>query len=263
MDEDFKYIEGFDKRYKLYRDGRVVITATGKEKKCRVIGHNRSLILYDGEKYVGRTVSKLLETHFGHDFSGENEIADLEGEEWTVIPGFDDRYLISTHGRVKAVNVRYEGEKLMKPNLKKQKGELSISLSGVNKKVTTPISNLMGKVFLDNPHGHKMVIHLDGDKENNHVSNLKWVHNSEAQKTAIDLGLKPILWGEENASSVAVHQYTADGMRFIRRWGCMMDVERELRIHHNNISKVCLGKRNTAGGYHWRYEDEERDAESE
>ncbi len=36
----------------------------------------------------------------------------------------------------------------------------------------------------------------------------------------------------------------------------MMDVERELMIHHNNISKVCLGKRNTAGGYHGRYEDE-------
>ena len=68
-------------------------------------------------------------------------------------------------------------------------------------------------------------------------------------------------WGEDNASSVAMHQYTADGMQFIRRWGCMMDVQRG--PGHNNISKVCLGKRNTAGGYHWRYEDEERDAESE
>ena len=40
-----------------------------------------------------------------------------------------------------------------------------------------------------------------------HVSNRKWVHNSEAQKTAIDLGFKTILWVEENATSEVIHQY--------------------------------------------------------
>ncbi len=88
------------------------------------------------------------------------------------------------------------------------------------------------------------------------ISNIKWVHNSEAQKLAIDLGLKPILWGEENPTSVAVNQYSADGMTFIKRWGCMNDVERQLKIPHSNISKVCRGKRNTAGGYFWEYEIE-------
>ena len=31
------------------------------------------------------------------------------------------------------------------------------------------------------------------------------------------------------------------------------DAERKTGINHGNISKVCLGKRNIAGGYHWRF----------
>ena len=96
----------------------------------------------------------------------------------------------------------------------------------------------MGKVFLPNPRNYKMVIHLDGNKSNNHISNLKWVNNSQAQKLAVHLGLKPILWGEENPSSVSVCQYTSDGSRLIKRWGSIADIERELKIPHSNISKV-------------------------
>lgn len=69
-----------------------------------------------------------------------------------------------------------------------------------------------------------------------------------------DLGLNPILWGEENPSSVCVNQYNADGTTLIKQWGCITDVERELKIPHSNISKVCRGKRKTAGGYFWEYE---------
>lgn len=29
--------------------------------------------------------------------------------------------------------------------------------------------------------------------------------------------------------------------------------EQELGVAHENIAKVCLGKRQTAGGYHWEY----------
>ena len=32
-----------------------------------------------------------------------------------------------------------------------------------------------------------------------------------------------------------------------------MDAERKTGIIHNNISAVCLGKHNKAGGYHWRF----------
>lgn len=255
MSDNFKYLDGFGTRYKLFPDGRIISSATGKEVKCQIRGNSKNITLYNGSKYIGFTISKLLELHFGIKRHKNHKVKSLDGEQWAPIPSYEDSYMISTHGRVKAIDVPYVGERLLKITTHKR-GHLTVSLSVNNQKESFVVCNLMGRVFLPNLHKRKMVIHLDGDKKHNHVSNIKWVHNSEAQKLAIDLGLKPILWGEENPTSVAVKQYSADGMTFIKRWGCMNDVERQLKIPHSNISKVCRGKRNTAGGYFWEYEIE-------
>ena len=36
----------------------------------------------------------------------------------------------------------------------------------------------------------------------------------------------------------------------------LMEAANELGVDWSSISKVCLGKRKTAGGYHWRYANE-------
>lgn len=36
-----------------------------------------------------------------------------------------------------------------------------------------------------------------------------------------------------------------------------VEVERQLGIPNSNVGAVCLGKRKTAGGYHWHYIKEE------
>lgn len=41
------------------------------------------------------------------------------------------------------------------------------------------IHRLVAKTFIPNPHNLPQVDHIDGDKSNNHVSNLKWVTNYE------------------------------------------------------------------------------------
>ena len=253
MPNGFKFIEGFDARYKLFPDGTVVSSATNNQVRFRDIGNNKAVILFNGQKNIGFTISKLLESHFGIKRYKSHKIKSLEGEIWAPIPSYESLYMISTCGRVKAHNVTYIGERLLKPTPHKR-GQLSISLSKNNHRESFIVCNLMGKVFLPNPRNYKMVIHLDGNKSNNHISNLKWVNNSQAQKLAVHLGLKPILWGEENPSSVSVCQYTSDGSRLIKRWGSIADIERELKIPHSNISKVCRGKRKSAGGYFWEYE---------
>lgn len=238
---------------KLFPEGQIVSTKTGKALKLHRTGNNQSVNLFNGEKNIGVTISKLLDTYFGIKKSENNVVVSLDGEYWKPIPSFENLYMISSHGRVKAIKVPYFGERLLKYTEQKR-GQLAISLSKKNRKTSIVVSNLMGKVFLPNPNNFKMVIHLDGNKTNNHISNIIWVHNSEAQQLAVRLGLKPILFGEENPTSVSVCQYSSDGMTLIKRWGCITDVERELGIPHSNISKVCRGKRNTAGGYYWEYE---------
>lgn len=52
-----------------------------------------------------------------------------------------------------------------------------------------------------------------------------------------------------------INQYTLDGV-FIKTWDCMKQIEEEVGIHSSNISKCCRYKRKSAGGFIWRYADE-------
>lgn len=50
-------------------------------------------------------------------------------------------------------------------------------------------------------------------------------------------------------------QYTKDG-EFIRRFNSAEEAGEELFTHPNGIRMCCKKKRETAGGYRWRYENE-------
>ncbi len=40
---------------------------------------------------------------------------------------------------------------------------------------------------------------------------------------------------------------------FIREWQCGATIEKETGIQHTNISATCVGKRQTAGGFKWKF----------
>lgn len=41
--------------------------------------------------------------------------------------------------------------------------------------------------------------------------------------------------------------------KILKVWDSILQVEKELRIDHSSVIKVCRGKRLTAGGYGWTY----------
>lgn len=51
---------------------------------------------------------------------------------------------------------------------------------------------------------------------------------------------------------IKVNQYNKAG-DFIKTWDSAADVERELRICHSNVAACCRGKVKSAGGFKWRY----------
>lgn len=71
-------------------------------------------------------------------------------------------------------------------------------------------------------------------------------------------GKRPKEWVDNIKKSVtascgkSVCQYDKNG-NLIKTWDCIMDVERELGIGSSHISQCCKDKRNTAGGYMWKY----------
>jgi len=57
-----------------------------------------------------------------------------------------------------------------------------VQLSNKNKKKVFYIHRLVAEYFIPNPHNYKYVIHLDQNKNNNSVNNLKWT-NTPIKKT--------------------------------------------------------------------------------
>ena len=62
--------------------------------------------------------------------------------------------------------------------------------------------------------------------------------------------------GVESGRAKQVAQYDLDGI-LIKVWDCMSDVARQLNITSGAIYNACSGKNPTAGGYQFRYVDED------
>ncbi len=59
-------------------------------------------------------------------------------------------------------------------------------------------------------------------------------------------------FGKNHNRAKSILQFSKDEI-FIKEWGSMMDIERELKIGSGNISRCCSGKRKSAGSFVWKY----------
>lgn len=100
----------------------------------------------------------------------------MPGEVWRVVPGFS-RYQVSTLGRVWST---YHG-KLMTPQLHRGNGSYHVMLlkndEGAFKRMY--VHRLVAQTFLSNPKGCNQVDHIDENKQNNQIDNLRWVDGKE------------------------------------------------------------------------------------
>jgi hypothetical protein len=79
--------------------------------------------------------------------------------------------------------------KILKPGLS-SKGYLSIGMYNNHKQIRAYIHRLLAFEYIENPYNLPQVNHKDGNKLNNHLSNLEWVSCKSNIKHAYDSGLK-------------------------------------------------------------------------
>lgn len=114
-------------------------------------------------------------------------------EEWIDIAGYN-QYQVSNYGRVKTTaNSATRKERILKP-YKMAKGYLYVDLWINGKHKKHRIHKLVAIAFIPNPENKNEINHIDGNKENNHISNLEWCTHKENIKHSMDNNL--VLKGE-------------------------------------------------------------------
>jgi hypothetical protein len=119
-------------------------------------------------------------------------------EKWIDIDGYNGLYQISNFGRVKSL--KGLTERILKQNINKY-GYKVVYLSKDSKKKTISIHRLVAHGFIEREKNKLHVNHIDGNKTNNHVSNLEWVTPKENTLHALEHGLLKPNYGESNGNT--------------------------------------------------------------
>jgi hypothetical protein len=204
--------------------------STHPEKSCPRYGTNEgcrgcNYELSDGCDYTGRRADHLLAAG-------------------VIVPkkinGYDD-YSIDEYGNVYS----YKSRRYVSQQ-KHKDGYFYVGLCKDGKRKQFAVHRLVATHFIENESGLPQVNHKDENKENNEVVNLEWCderyntnYGSARQRHAEKVGIAVVC--------------IETGKVFLSQ----IEAGKTIDVSHRHISDCCKNKRNTCGGYHWRYASRE------
>lgn len=163
---------------------------------------------------------------------------DLENEIWKPY----QNYLVSNYGRVRHVTKN----NLLKPSLTCGYYKVRLSKDGLTE--DKMVHKLVWELFSDQdmPNNISVIDHIDGNKLNNHINNLRKISLSENAKAAL-------YETRTNSNAKKVAQYDLNN-NFINEFPSAATAARELGLDSSVISKVCRGdKYKSHGGFKFKY----------
>ena len=110
-----------------------------------------------------------------------------------------------------------------------------------HKKVSKSGHRLVAETFLPNPDGYKCVHHIDGNRLNNHVDNLKWCsysyNNLKVNKNSASSNWQNPSWTEDEQKE-----------QWVNYKNTCYSVSSNGKVRNNKTNKLLKGKK-TGGGY--------------
>lgn len=184
-------------------------------------------------------------------------------EIWKDIKGYEGLYQVSSLGRVRSLD-----RKILYSNGKRcfhkgkilnlhsnHRGYLYIGLHKNNIIKKYYIHRLVAEMFIFNLYDYPCINHKDENQKNNTVENLEWCsykynnnYGNHGKRISSSKSKRICQMSEEH--------------KIIRYFNSITQAGNTLDIPHSSISACCKGKMRMAGGYIWKYAEEDCCAKS-
>lgn len=162
-------------------------------------------------------------------------------------------YSVDTDGNVWSFYYRgYKRKTPKKLNGGKHKDNYSlVSLTHNSYIKTFTVHKLVALSFIPNQNESTEIDHINGDRADNRVCNLRWCTHKENINNPITLVRKKRRLG------VIIKQYSKDGI-LIKEHTSLRGIERELNFSRRHIRSCLKGKIKSAYGYIWKYKEDSK-----
>ncbi|NEZ46509.1 hypothetical protein FDF74_04675 [Clostridium niameyense] len=188
-------------------------------------------------------------------------------ETWKDIIGYKGLYKVSNFGRVKSLK-RYKNnhsklqvvDEKIKSTRKDIQGYLLLDLYKDNIGKTFRVHRLVADAFIENSENKESVNHIDGNKENNRVSNLEWATFKEQNEHFYRNNLKSK--DSINKAIKAMNKAQSKRVKCLNNgiiYESASEAARVIGVSGSLIMRCCRGERKSAGKdenmnpLHWIY----------
>lgn len=174
-------------------------------------------------------------------------------EKWKAINGTKGYIEVSDQGRVRSL--LSGSPRVLKTSIDK-KGYHRIRVTIEREKQGYKLHREVAKAFIPNPCKLPQVNHIDGNKNNNSVSNLEWVTNKENVHHAIEKGLWQSVFeaskkeNERRKKPIIAYRFEGE-FPCTRYYESISEAERDIGSRH--ITDVLKGKRKHVKGWSFEY----------
>ena len=193
-------------------------------------------------------------------------------EIWKDIQGYEGLYQVSNFGRIKSVGRfidrlvtgnYWQEERILKPH-KTKYGYLMVELRNHKKPKNFLIHRLVAIAFITNPENKPEVDHINANKTDNNVNNLRWVTAKENVRNPLNMvhliGKNHPMFGKKHSEETKNKMRGKNNPRARKVRNIetkeIFDTVTEAEKKYN-LSKGCIKcaiKKNwKSAGYHWEY----------